>query len=147
MSKKSAQGKRDLPAQRDEKGRFIKGQSGNPKGLPVGTRQRITQEKLAMEQALREYMADESRFDRIKGSIDRLLDIIENGEDKVAVSAVKVLTDKVLPTLKPEEDTQKGPAQIQITIDSSAVKGAKPVQAGAVVDGEFTEIPPQSNED
>jgi len=142
MTEKTEQVKNDLPATRDEKGRFVKGVSGNPKGLAPGTRQRITREKLAMEQALREYMAEPQRFDRIRGSIDRILDIVERGEAKVAVSAFKVLSDKVLPTLKPEEDVQKGPAQIHITIDSFAVKGAKPVQdADGAIDGEFTEIP------
>jgi len=135
MSKKKA------VAKRDDKGRFLKGQSGNPAGLPAGTRQRITQEKLAMEQALRLYMADEKNARRILGSIDRLLDIVETGEDKVAVSAIKVLTDKVLPTLKPEEEQQKGPNRIEITIDTSAVKGESAVRAANVMDGEYTEIP------
>ena len=46
--------KTDLVALRDDNGRFSKGISGNPAGRPVGSKNRITILKLALEEAFRD---------------------------------------------------------------------------------------------
>lgn len=47
--------KTDLVAVRDPKtGRFVKGESGNPFGRPIGSKNKITLMKLALEEAFRD---------------------------------------------------------------------------------------------
>ena len=50
----SSDKKTDLVAVRDDDGRFVKGQSGNPAGRPIGSKNRITVLKVALEEAFRD---------------------------------------------------------------------------------------------
>ena len=45
---------KDLVAIKDEKGKWLKGHSGNPAGRPVGSKNKITIMKLALEEAFRD---------------------------------------------------------------------------------------------
>lgn len=44
---------KDLVAVKDEKGKWLKGHSGNPAGRPIGSKNKITLMKLALEEAFR----------------------------------------------------------------------------------------------
>lgn len=50
---------KDLVAVRDDDGRFSKGVSGNPAGRPLGSKNRITILKVALEEAFRDETFDD----------------------------------------------------------------------------------------
>lgn len=131
--------------QRDEKGRFLPGQSGNPEGRAKGLRNYITHERLMLEAALRDYVADPSQAKQLLQGIDRVLRIAVSGEDKDAISAMKLLLDRVMPAMPPklEEEAQKTDRKLQIIIQTNP-NASVPVRA--IVDGEFTKIEEAPNE-
>ena len=45
---------KDLVAVKDAKGKWLKGHSGNPAGRPIGSKNKITLMKLALEEAFRD---------------------------------------------------------------------------------------------
>jgi hypothetical protein len=85
---------------RDNKGRFIKGRSGNPLGKAKGIRNQMTLERVAFEKALRDYVADPMRAHKLLKGIDRVLDVAINAEkDSDATAALKLMLDRVMPAL------------------------------------------------
>jgi hypothetical protein len=125
--------------QRDDKGRFLPGQSGNPAGKQKGLRNYITHERLMLEAGLRDYIADPAQAKKLLTGIDRVLDIAVAGEDKDAISAMKLLLDRVMPAMPPKEAEEAEKTDRRLTIQIITNPDAKvPVQA--VIDGEFTEI-------
>lgn len=80
---------------RDNKGRFKRGSSGNPKGRPKGSTNSVTR--------LRHALADD-----IDGVIDSVVQAALNGD----TAAAKLLLDRVIPTLKPESRTLEPEAAI-----------------------------------
>lgn len=130
---------------RDEKGRFVPGQSGNPAGKSKGVRNYITHERLMLEAGLRDYVADPKQSKKLLAGIDRILDIAtKTGEDgteflsadKDALSAMKLLLDRVMPSMPPkeQEDAERSQTKLEIVIVTNP--GATvPVQ---VIDGECT---------
>ena len=128
---------------RDDKGRFIPGQSGNPEGKAKGLRNYITHERLMLESALRDYVGHPTQAQKLLDGINRVLGIALTGDDKDAISAMKLLLDRVMPATpaKEAEDAEKTDRKLEIIIRTNP--GAKvPVQA--VIDGEFTEIEEKS---
>ena len=124
---------------RDEKGRFVPGQSGNPAGKSKGVRNYITHERLMLEAALRDYVADPRQSKKLLLGIDRVLDIAVDGEDKDAISAMKLLLDRVMPAMPPKEQEEAGKSVTRLEIIIQTNPDAKtPVQA--VIDGEFTHV-------
>ena len=124
--------------QRDEKGRFLPGQSGNPAGKAKGLRNYITHERLMMEAALRDYVADPSQCKKLLMGIDRVLDIAVEGEDKDAISAMKLLLDRTMPAMPPkeQEDAVKADRRLNIIIQTNP-NATVPVQT--VIEGEVIE--------
>jgi len=124
---------------RDDKGRFLPGQSGNPAGKQKGLRNYITHERLMLEAGLRDYIADPTQAKKLLKGIDKVLDIAVDGEDKDAISAMKLLLDRVMPAMPPKEaeEAEKTDRRLQIIIQTNP-NAKVPVQA--VIDGEFTEI-------
>ncbi len=124
--------------ERDGKGRFVPGQSGNPKGRQKGIRNYITTERLMLEAALRDYVADPDQAERLLSGIDRVLNIALEGDDKNALSAMKLLLDRVMPAAPPKEaeEAEKLDKRLQIIIQTNP--NAK-VPVHAVIEGEVVE--------
>ncbi len=92
-----------------------------------------------LEAGLRDYIADPQRAKKLLLGIDRVLDIATLGEDKDAISAMKLLLDRVMPAMPPKEveEAEKTDRRLQIIIQTNP-DAKVPVQA--VVEGEFTTI-------
>lgn len=124
--------------QRDGKGRFIPGQSGNPAGKAKGLKNYITHERLMLEAALRDYVADPNQAERLLAGIDRVLNIAIDGEEKNALTAMKLLLDRVMPAAPPkeQEEAAKLDKRLQIIIQTNP-NAKTPVQT--VIDGKVLE--------
>lgn len=131
-----SEGKRLL--QRDDKGRFLPGQSGNPAGRQKGLKNYITHERLMLEAALRDYVADPAQADKLLRGIDRVLSIALEGEDKTALSAMKLLLDRVMPAMpaKEAEEAEKTDRKLNIIIQTNP-NATVPVQT--VIEGQIEE--------
>lgn len=131
--------------ERDGKGRFLPGQSGNPAGKAKGLRNYITHERLMLEAALRDYIADPSQAKKLLQGIDRVLTIAVSGDDKDAISAMKLLLDRVMPAMPPkmEEEAQQANTKLQIIIQTNP-NADMPVRA--VIDGKFEKIEEKTHE-
>jgi hypothetical protein len=116
--------------QRDEKGRFVPGQSGNPAGKAKGLKNYITHERLMLEAALRDYVANPAQAEKLLSGIDRVLGIALEGEDKDSLSAMKLLLDRVMPAMpiKEAEEAEKTDKRLQIIIQTNP-NATVPVQA------------------
>lgn len=123
---------------RDEKGRFVKGQSGNPAGKAKGLKNYITHERLMLEAALRDYVGDPKQADKLVQGIDRVLQIAISGEDAQAISAMKLLLDRVMPAMPPkvEEEANKLDKRLHIVIQTNA-EATTPIE---IIEGQFSEI-------
>lgn len=98
------------------------------KGREKGSRNVATQERLALEAVLREYMNQPEKVQLIERAIDRLMNIAAfSDEEKNAVAAIKVLTDKVLATAKQEDQNteQKAPV-VHVVIDNLTARDVTP---------------------
>jgi hypothetical protein len=117
------------PLQRDDKGRFLPGQSGNPAGKAKGLKNYITHERLMLEAALRDYVGDPNQSRRLVEGIDRVLKIATHGEDREALSAMKLLLDRVMPAMPPKEaeEAEKTDRKLQIVIQTNP-NATTPVQ-------------------
>ena len=125
--------------ERDGKGRFIPGTSGNPAGKANGLRNYITHERLMLESALRDYVADPNQSAKLLQGIDRVLNIALEGQDKDALSAMKLLLDRVMPAMPPkeQEDAERTDRRLQIIIQTNP-NATVPVQT--VIEGVATEV-------
>jgi hypothetical protein len=128
-----------LPVVRDDKGRFIPGQSGNPEGKAKGLKNYITHERLMLESALRDYVGKPEQAQKLLDGISRVLDIATLGENKDAISAMKLLLDRVMPAMpiKEAEEAESTDRRLEIIIRTNP-NAKVPVQA--VIDGDYTEI-------
>lgn len=88
--------------QRDDKGQFTKGATGNPRGRPVGT---------SINQKIRKSIAEDG---------GRLLDAIKQAAFNGDMAAAKILIDRLSPSLKPESDRIQLPALAQDDIGKQA---------------------------
>ena len=124
--------------QRDGKGRFLPGQSGNPAGKAKGLRNYITHERLMLEAALRDYVADPARSKKLLAGIDRVLDIAIGEDNKDAISAMKLLLDRVMPAMpiKEAEEAVSTDRRLQIIIQTNP-NATVPVE---VIEGSYKEI-------
>lgn len=124
---------------RDDKGRFVPGQSGNPEGKAKGLRNYITHERLMLESALRDYVGQPEQAQKLLDGIERILSIAVDGDDQQAISAMKLLLDRVMPAMpiKEAEEAVKTDRVLEIIIRTNP-DAKVPVQA--VVDGDFTVI-------
>lgn len=106
---------------RDIAGKFVKGVKTG--GRKKGSKNRITKERQALEAALRQYMNKKPNRHKIQRVIDRLINMALSSEDeKVAIMAIKVLTDKVLAQAKQVDDLGSQTAPIVTVIIDNQTK-------------------------
>lgn len=91
---------------RNENGQFVEGKSGNPKGRPKGSKNRITVLKMATEEAWR---------DRNQKTLDLVLDMILQDALDGDKGARKMIFDAVISKANVPEDKSAGQKQ-QITV-------------------------------
>jgi len=126
----------------DTEEQYEKRKRGRPKGSvsvrKQATKSSVTQQRLALEAGIRDYISGSGRLEILRDAIDRTLRIAAYGfEDKDAVSAMRVLLDRLMATAKQEEEaTGHAPPAVTIVIENATVKPAP-----KVVDAEYTEIP------
>jgi hypothetical protein len=128
------------PVTRNQKGQFVKGQSGNPAGKARGIKNAMTLERVAFERALRQYVAEPERAEKLLLGIDRVLDIATGAEkDKDAISAMKLMLDRVMPAMPPKlsEEAEKSDKRLQIIISTNP-EAKTPVKA--IIEGQATTI-------
>lgn len=129
---------------RGSDGRFVAGQSGNPQGRAKGLRNFITEERLALEKALRLYIAEPERAEQLLAGIDRVLEIAVGSDDKNAISAMKLMLDRVMPAMPPKLEEEAGTTIKKLEVIIITNPGAiVPIE---VLDGDFTVKEESTNE-
>lgn len=113
----------DKPPTRTPEGKFLKGVSGNPAGRTKGAKNKITLERLLLEEKLREALSIEG-----PKLMRRAVRMALSGNDRV----MRVLLDKMLATPRGEEDTQSGDRDIQVIVNNYT----KPEKPGKLIEGE-----------
>jgi hypothetical protein len=114
---------------------------GRPKGSinvrKQATKSSVTQQRLALEAGLRDYMEHPNRRLLLRDAFDRILRVAAYGiEDKDAISAMRVLLDKFMSTAKQEEEAAgNAPPQVHIVIENATARVAPPA-----IDAQFTEV-------
>ena len=94
---------------RTEKGQFVKGHSGNPAGRTRGIRNKITLERLLLEDSLRQVLATKS-----PALLEKAIDMALEGNDRV----MRALLDKVLATPKHDDPGEAKDNEIKILIQN-----------------------------
>lgn len=124
--------------ERDDKGRFVPGQSGNPAGKKKGLKNYITHERLMLEAALRDYVGQPEQAQKLVQGIDRVLTIAVEGEENHALSAMKLLLDRVMPAMPPKEaeEADKTDRKLEIIIKTNP-DARTPVE---IVNGQAIEV-------
>lgn len=118
-----------------------RGRRGRPKGSIAvrkqATKNSIMQQRIALEAGLRDYMEHPNRRILLRDAMDRILRVAAYGlEDKDSVSAMRVLLEKLMSTVKQEEEaTGHAPPVIQIEITNATARVAPPA-----IEAQFTEV-------
>ena len=112
-------------ANRDEQGRFVKGESGNPNGRPLGRKNQITALKQELELAVR----DNIKPTRIRGILDKMCDLAEEGH----VGAAKLVLDKVLSNATDTEDAAQNSGSFVFQVKNLTLKHDSPSE-GRIID-------------
>lgn len=87
-------------SERNDKGQFVKGQSGNPEGRPKGKKNQLTILKQDLEIAIRENV----KVQDVQDVVNKMLDLAKAGN----VGAAKLVLDKVITNARDSEDVQDG---------------------------------------
>ena len=134
--KKEALDKRGQEVIRDKQGRFPKGQSGNPRGRPLGAKNRIVKAKQELEVLLREEIVN---ADQIRNVWLSMLAEAQNGN----VSAAKLILDKVMSNARVDEEVSAEGSGITIKIENVTLPGhgieEKPIE------GDYTNVEDEDN--
>jgi hypothetical protein len=109
-------------------GRFQPGQSGNPKGRPKGSKNRVTELKIEMELALREGLNPEV----LKAVLASMVVEAINGN----VSAAKLIMDKVMENAKSTDDSGETNPEIVININNLTKEDLIEATGGRVIEHE-----------
>lgn len=111
---------------RNDKGQFIKGQSGNPAGRPVGSKNKIVALKQGLELAIRENLS----ASEVKQIVKAMVYEAQNGN----VSAAKLILDKVMSNATAGEDVDTGTGGITISIKNLTFDQAPKLVEGEIID-------------
>lgn len=117
---------------RNDKGQFVTGVSGNPKGRPKGAKSVIVQQKLALEAAVREGVSPE----KVADILNKLYEAAMDGD----VTAAKYILDKFMSNAKIEEDDDKADKGVQIVIKNATFGALNGEDNAKPIDGEATVI-------
>lgn len=98
---------------RDSNGKFVKGSSGNLAGRSKGIRNKITFERLALEDTLREVLAKHS-----PKLLEKAILMGLNGNDRI----MRALLDKLLATPKHDDPGEARDNKIEVVIQSLSTK-------------------------
>ncbi len=112
---------------RGKNGQFLKGQSGNPKGRPVGSKNKIVEMKRSLEVAIREHLEPQ----QINAIVQSMVAEALNGN----VSAGKLILDKVMSNASMSEDGGEEQNQITIKIENLTPQHLQDVD-GEIIDQE-----------
>jgi hypothetical protein len=115
-------------ATRDEHGRFLKGQSGNPAGRPVGTKNQIVQLKQNLELAVRQNVDTQDIQDIVQAMVAEA----KNG----SVGAAKLILDKTISNAKDPEDPESGSGGVRIVIENFTMQASAESNQPAPIEGE-----------
>lgn len=130
--------KSDGLAIRDDQGRFLTGQSGNPAGRPTGTKNKIVQLKQDLELAVRENV----KIEDIQEIISAMVKEAKAG----SIGAAKLILDKTVSNAKDPEDPDAGSGGIRVVIENFTVNQAMdqlpkpPIEGEKVVNQEDTNV-------
>jgi hypothetical protein len=115
----------DVPAKTGN--RFVKGQSGNPRGRPKGSKNKTT--------LLREAM--QTKADRmLSKEVPEVLKVVLQAAKKGDMSAAKMILDRAVPVKKADDGNDKtGNGGVTITIKNLTGPGS----SETVIDGEVIE--------
>ena len=96
----------------------------------------LTQQRLALEAGIRDYMEHPTRTKLLRDALDRSLRIAAYGlEDKDAIAAFRVIFEKFVSSPKQDEEAAgAAPPQVTIVIENATVKPAP-----QAIDAEFTD--------
>lgn len=117
----------EVEAVRDDKGRFVKGSTGNPRGRPAGTKNKIAEMKRNLELAVREGISEA----QITAILQSMIAEAMNGN----VTAGKLILDKVMSNARLDDDEGEDKPEIVIKIQNLTPQHLKDVQ-GETIDQE-----------
>lgn len=112
-----------------------KGRGGRPRGRVdnriAATKSSVMKQRLALEAGLRDYIAHPNRRKMLRDALDRIMRIAAYGiEDKDAVRAWAVLSDKLMSTAKQEEEASSNKApEVRIVIENATIKQIPVIEA------------------
>lgn len=104
------------------------GESGNPKGRPVGSKNRLTLLKEAVLNSAENIVLD--NFEEI---VLATVDLAKKGDP----TCLKIIWDRVIPGKRSVEDKDKGSDRLNVMIK---IEGMKPAPEEESIEAEFTEI-------
>lgn len=114
---------------RNKAGQFVKGRSGNPKGRPVGSKNRIVEMKRSLEVAIREHLDPK----QVNAIVQSMVAEALNGN----VSAGKLILDKVMSNASMSEDGGEEQPEIVIKIENLTPQHLQDVE-GEIIDQKET---------
>lgn len=109
---------------RGPNGQFLKGKSGNPNGRPKGSKNRIAEMKLELEEAIRTHLEP----GQINAVVQSMVAEAMNGN----VSAGKLILDKVMSNAKAVDDQGDEAPEIVIKIENLTPETLKEVQGETI---------------
>ncbi len=118
-------------------GRWVAGQSGNPKGRPKGT-------LLSMQRDLEGAIRDHLTADKVRKIVDKIVDRACNGD----VKAAKLILDKLVPNATDAPDAGESGRTIVFRIENATFAATPRHTQDAIpppIEGEVTVIQQETN--
>lgn len=119
---------------RNDKGQFVEGVSGNPKGRPKGRKNQLTELKQDLEIAVRSKMSGA----KVQNIVNKMCELAEEGN----VGAAKLILDKVITNARDTDDVGGQDGGWTFVIKNVTVQREENNSPDAV-EGEFTEVTPE----
>jgi hypothetical protein len=130
---------KSAPPSKRAGGKFVRGASGNPRGRPKGSRNEITQQRLAVEFDMR---ATGGKYAR--KIMERWAKIALEGDPDApgTVAAFKAFMDKFMSTLRNEDVGDARPTALTIEINNLTDPHQRRAKVEVIpTEADFTEVP------